>query len=121
NIKMFERYTRFKPEIKFKTHYYYHKGTYPYLEERFKDLNDKERIDTLTKLNNWKFKIPAYSELEGDPKLEDETFRFVRMLERPDGRREFLRIFNDMYVQPFESEISAAFKRITLDVLPTVG
>src|SRR5690606_22015716 len=120
NIKLFEHYARFKPEIKFRTHYYYHKAKYDHLDERYPDLTDAERIDTLIKLNNWKFEIPPYSELKGSVALEAESFRFVRVLERPDGRRAFLRIFDDMRRQPSEAEISASFKRLVME-LPTVG
>ena len=44
--------------------------------------------------------------------LSGENYRFVRVLERENGRKTFLRIYDDMYVHPFETEISAAFKRL---------
>lgn len=121
NLELFENYTRFKPEIKFQTHYYYHRADYEYLNRKYPRLNDDQRIDTLIKLNNWKFPIPPYSAIKNEVDLKDEGFRFVRVLERPGGKRTFLRVFNDIYTQPFESEISAAFKRIVMDKLPTVG
>src|SRR5690606_9893912 len=37
------------------------------------------------------------------------------------GRKSFLRIFNDQQVHPFESEITAAFKRLVIDDFPVVG
>src|SRR5690606_8983363 len=49
NIRLFENYTRFKPEIKFKTHYYYHKGDFEHLDNQYPKLNDDQRIDTLKK------------------------------------------------------------------------
>src|SRR5690606_20674451 len=91
-----------------------------HLDERYPDLDDKQRLDTLTKLNNWKFSVVPYSELE-DVNLEDENFRFTREIVRATGERTFLRVYNDIYVHPFESEISAALKRLTLSDLPTVG
>ena len=39
---------------------------------------------------------------------------------RENGQKPFLRVFDDMYVHPFESEISAAFKRLVME-LPKVG
>lgn len=120
NMKLFENYTRFKPEIKFKTHNYYHKAKNDHLDERYPDLDDKQRIDTLIKLNDWKFPIASLEELNTDLDLASEKYRFVRVLERGDGQRTVLRIFDDMFVQPFESEISAAIKRMVME-LPTVG
>ena len=57
DISRFKQYTRFKPEIKLKYVNYYHKADYPHLDQRYPNLDDKQRIDTLRKLNNWKFKI----------------------------------------------------------------
>ncbi len=120
NMKLFENYTRFKPEIKFKTHNYYHKAKNEHLDERYPDLNDKQRIDTLIKLSNWKFPISSVEELNTKVDLASEKYRFFRVLERGDGQHAVVRIFEDMFVQPSEAEITAAIKRMVME-LPTVG
>ncbi|MBL1409179.1 Gldg family protein [Sphingobacterium faecale] len=119
-VERFEKYLRFKPDIQVKHHYYYHRGDYPYLETRFPELNDDERLDSLRLLNNWDFPIKRYDEIADEVDLSGENFRFVHLLERENGERTFLRIFNDMQVHPSEAEITAAFKRLVMD-LPKVG
>lgn len=52
--------------------------------------------------------------------LWPEGNRFVRLLERESGEKTFLRVYNDMYHHPFETEITAAFKRLVME-LPKVG
>ncbi|MFR7878057.1 MAG: Gldg family protein, partial [Butyricimonas paravirosa] len=52
--------------------------------------------------------------------LGPEGNRFVRLLERDNGEKTFLRIFDDIQRFPFETEISAAFKRLVME-LPLVG
>ena len=42
-------------------------------------------------------------------------------IERANGRKTFLRVFNDMQVWPSEAEISAALKRLTDEQLPRVA
>lgn len=121
DVDRFEKYLRFKPDMKIKHFYYYHKADNPGLDRRFPGLNDRQRFDTLSKLYNWSFPVVPYKELGTDADLSKEDFRFVRELVRESGERTFLRVFNDMYVHPFESEITAAFKRLVLDKLPVVG
>lgn len=52
--------------------------------------------------------------------LSPEDNRFVRQVERESGEKMFLRQFDDMMRDPSEAEISAAFKRMVME-LPTVG
>lgn len=52
--------------------------------------------------------------------MRDEGYRFVVLLERENGEKTFLRVFNDAQRVPFETEISAALKRIGMK-LPSVG
>jgi len=52
--------------------------------------------------------------------LKEENFRFVRVLERENGQKTFLRIFDDMRRLPSEAEITAAIKRLVMK-LPVVG
>lgn len=118
----FKEYVRFKPEINLKYVNYYKKTANNYsLEERFPNLTEKECIDTLRKLNNWDFKILSPEEVAKTVDLEPEGYRFVRLLERENGQKTFLRIFDDMRKFPYESEITAAMKRLVMDELPVVG
>ncbi|HEY0176764.1 MAG TPA: DUF4350 domain-containing protein, partial [Pedobacter sp.] len=120
DVKSFEQYIRFKPEIKIDYTYYYHHAENPQLDRMFPKMNDEQRLDTLRKFNNWKFDIVPYSAISSKVDLKGEDFRFVRVLERENGRKTFLRIYNDMRRMPSESEISAAIKRLVMK-LPVVG
>jgi ABC-2 type transport system permease protein len=116
----FEQYIRFKPNIKLKYVYYYHRAKNDFLDKQYPNLSDKQRMDTLIKLNNFKFDIIPYSALSSKVDLSAEKFRLVRLLETDNGKKTFLRVFEDNSKLPSEREITAAFKRLTTS-LPTVG
>ncbi|WP_415988474.1 Gldg family protein [Butyricimonas virosa] len=122
DIKRFKQYTRFKPDIKMKYVRYYAKGNNEKeLNKRYPTLNDRERMVKITQ--NYGVDSSIYLDVNEVSKLEDlsgENYRFVRVLERENGQKAFLRIYDDMYVFPFETEITAAFKRLVMD-LPQVG
>jgi ABC-2 type transport system permease protein len=120
DVSTFARYIRFKPDIKMKYKYYYHKAKNEHLDKQYPTLNDKQRMDTLQKMQDFKFSILPYSAIAGEVDLQPEMFRFVRLLERENGQKTFLRIFDDAMRYPSEAEISAAFKRLTAQ-LPVVG
>lgn len=121
DVYRFAQYVRFKPEIKLKNTYYYHKAKYQHLDDEYPNLNEKQRMDTLTSLFNYKFKIHPYSEIKENIDLSKENYRFVRSLELENGKRTFLRVYDDDARLPSEAEITAAFKRLVMDKLPTVG
>src|SRR5690606_31235978 len=121
DIRSFEKYIRFKPETKMKYVYYYHDAENAFLERQFPKLNAEQRLDTLKKLNRWKFDILPYSAISKEVDLSDENYRFVRLLERDNGKKTFLRVYDDIMRVPSESETSAAIKRLVVDKLPTVG
>lgn len=52
--------------------------------------------------------------------LTDEGNTFVRLVERENGQKAFLRIYDDMMKFPDEAEISAVFKRMVMK-LPRIG
>lgn len=112
DYERFEKYIRFKPETKMKYTYYYKKTSNPMLEQRFPNLSEKELVDTLKVMNNWNFDIVPYAAIRNEVDLAPENFRFVRMLERDNGDKVVLRVFEDMIKNPTESEISAAIKRL---------
>jgi ABC-2 type transport system permease protein len=120
DVDNFKKYTRFKPEIEMDYTYYYHHAKNPNLERMYPKLNDKQRLDTMCKLNGFKFDIVPYSAISKEVNLAPENFRFVRVLERENGQKTFLRIYNDMMRLPSEAEITAAIKRMVMK-LPVVG
>lgn len=123
DVSVFEKYIRFKPDIQMDYIYYYQGGSEvhnPMVERMYAKLPYKQQIDSLRKLNKWKFDIAPYSAISKQVNLEPEHFRFVRVLERENGQKTFLRYYDDFMHQPSESEISAAIKRLVMK-LPVVG
>lgn len=121
NEQVFRQYLRFKPEIKMKYVYYYDTIYDPKLDQMFPNLNTRERlikISEMFELDSNLYITPE--EIRNQVDLISEGNKFVRLLERENGEKTFLRIFNDMYRQPGEAEISAALKRLVMK-LPKVG
>jgi ABC-2 type transport system permease protein len=121
DVDRFKQYIRFKPEIKLKYNFYYHKTDNKELAKQYPTLNDDQLIDTMVKLYDWRFDINSYNAIKKDVDLEPERFHFVRSLQTPSGKQAFLRVYDDMMRLPSETEITAAFKRLVMDKLPTVG
>ncbi len=121
DFKRFKQYVRFKPEIKMKYVYYYDKTDNPTLDKRFPGLSDKERAQEIAKGIRMKFdRLLSPEEVRKQVDLSSEGNRFVRLIERENGQKTFLRIFNDMSKHPSESEITAALKRL-VEVSPKVA
>ena len=121
DLRRFKMYTRFKPEIKMKYVYYYDKAKNPELDKAYPNLSDRERM--LKRAEIWNLDSNMFMRPEEVRKIADlrpEGNRFVRLLERDNGEKTFLRIFDDIQRFPFETEISAAFKRLVME-LPLVG
>jgi ABC-2 type transport system permease protein len=122
DLARFKQYRRFKPEIKMKYYYYYdHVPSNTWIERNYPGLSDRDRvikISTSWRLDSNFFHRPE--ELREIIDLEPEGKVFVRLLERESGEKTFLRIFDDPFRHPDESEISAAFKRLVME-LPQVG
>lgn len=119
--KLFEQYLRFKPDMKMKYVYYYHEANNPAFDERFPDLTTQEKFDKIIEINDYNPKMfltpDEFAKLDVD--LSGEGYRFVREIEY-NGRKTFLRIFEDNMIFPSEGETTAAFKRLVMD-LPMVG
>lgn len=115
----FKDYLRFRPEIKLKYVYYYHNTKNEFLDKQYPNLSEKQRFDTLSKLQNWDFKVVPYNEIASKVDLSPEGFRFVRVIESK-GRQVFLRTFEDSQRIPTEQEITAAIKKLVMK-LPLVG
>ncbi|MDR3245524.1 MAG: Gldg family protein [Prevotellaceae bacterium] len=122
DIERFAQYIRFKPEIKMKYVYYYtNSGGDPNLERRYPELTDEQivgRISQSMDIDSTMFMSPE--EINKIIDLAPEGYRLVRLLEREDGQKTFLRMFDDMQRYPSETEISAALKRLVME-LPVVG
>ena len=113
DMERFERYVRFKPEMKINYVYYYGKGTSQHYDKIYKDLSPKERM--LKVCEGYSYDPKMFISAEEVQKMDDisaENGRFVRVFKRDNGQKAFLRIYEDMYVHPFESEITAALKTL---------
>lgn len=111
----FKRYVRFKPEIKMDYVYYYDKVYNPSLYGQYPNMTEEEiakkRCDILD-LDPDMFLSPE--EVRKQVDLSGEGNRFVRLVERENGQRAFLRLFDDNQRDPNESEITAALKRMVV-------
>jgi ABC-2 type transport system permease protein len=124
NIKRFRQYVRFKPDIKMKFVRFHAKGNNEKaLNKRFPGLTDEERMLKLTSIYGVDSNLYMKTKEDIDamePLMKYENYRLSMILERENGQKCVLRVFNDMYVWPFENEISAAFRRIS-EKLPRVA
>lgn len=121
DVDRFKQYVRFKPDIKMKYEYYYKKTDNKDLAKQYPTLNEDQLIDTLVKMFDWRMDIKKYREISKTEDLAPEKFHFVRSLRTNNGKQTFLRVYDDMMRLPTETEITAAFKRLVLERLPTVG
>lgn len=122
DIARYNSYIRFKPETKMDyVFYYYTDTTDGFFAHRFAGKTLSEAAKEMAKFQgvNAKKYVPL-SKVDPDVDLRDEGYRFVVLLERENGEKTFLRVFNDAQRVPFETEISAALKRIGMK-LPSVG
>lgn len=117
----FNQYVRFKPETKLKYVYYYDKAYNPRLDGLFPGLSDRERMIKICEIEDADtsmFLSPA--QLKEKVDLSGEGNRFVRVIERENGKKAFLRIFEDQSRDPSETEITVALKTL-VDKSPMVG
>lgn len=124
DARFFEKYVRFKPEIKFKYIYYWDKTSNRYMNERYKGLSDEEkarRFCISEKIDYSMFLTPQQINERTKPfDLATEGNKFIRVLEYEDDKRAILRVYNDTERQPGEAEISSALKRF-VSPAPMVG
>lgn len=116
NRKMFERYVRFKPEIKLKVVYYYAdpsgknttEATWNYAKIQCKNTG----LDTAM--------LKTKEEIDQMVDLSGEDYTFIRQIVRDNGQKEWLRAYNFGAPSPSEAEISVALKRLVMK-LPRIG
>ncbi|MGO4294019.1 Gldg family protein [Chitinophaga sp. RAB17] len=117
-----KQYIRFKPETKMKYVYYYDKpSNNPRLDIIYKNktLAEQARKEAeIKELDLDLFLTPA--EIKKKIDLTDEGNTFVRVVERENGQKTFLRIYEDMEKFPSEAEVSAVFKRMVMK-LPRIA
>lgn len=122
DMNRFRMYTRFKPEIKMKYVYYYDSINNPSLAIRYPGLSLREQMKRIAETVDFDTnKVKTPEDIRKIIDLSGEGNRFVRLLESGNGKKTFLRIYEDFNgAFPHESEISAAFKHLIID-LPLVG
>ena len=122
DIKRFKQYTRFKPEIKMKYVYFYDKSQNERLYSLNQGLTDREimiKLSVAQGLDTNMYLRPE--EIKQVIDLSSEDNHVVRVLERENGRKVFLRMFRDMWIYPGEAEVTAAIRQLVDDDLPVVG
>lgn len=117
----FRQYWRFKPEIKFQYIHYYDKVDNIALEQQYPGLSDREKMIKMAKysqIDTSLFLCPE--EIRKIIDLSHEGNRFLRVLERENGKKAILRTFDDNHSIPTENEISAALQRLVMET-PIIG
>lgn len=121
DLKMFKQYLRFKPGIQMKYVYYYDTVATESLGKKFENLTLAQKAQKIIEINDLDpDMILTPEQIREKIDLSEEGNRFVRLLERENGEKTFLRIFDDNAIFPYETEITAALKRIAMK-LPKVG
>jgi len=105
----FEQFIRFKPEMKLNYVLFYDSitGSGVTQEEMLKQV---EKMTVVYNLNPEKILNPE--EIHKIIDLKPEENRFVRVIETEDGKKAFLRMYDESNRYPSESEISVAFKSL---------
>lgn len=122
DMERLRHYIRFKPETKMKYVYYYDKpSNNPWVDNKFKGMSLEEQAKGVADLRDLNFKLfMPPEELKKTIDLTDEGNTFVRVVERENGQKAFLRIYEDFEKFPSEGEITAALKRMVMK-LPRIG
>ena len=125
DLDRYTQYRRFKPDIKMKYKYYYappvEEASLKSYKKRYAGLTEKEIVEKVTKIYSVsKGRYKPGASYKDQINLKSELNRFVRKIETEDGKVSMLRTYNDMYVFPFESQKSSAFKRFVTK-LPVIG
>lgn len=103
----FEKWQRFKPDMRFDYVYYY--------------AGEQERAREMARLTKTRLAMfRPVEQVDAPIDLRAENFQFVRVLSLPDGRRSVLRMFDQTPPWPDEEEIAVAMKRLVTP-MPRVG
>jgi len=118
DMKHFDQYIRFIPKMKMDYVYYY--DTCSNSNQSLSKINPGLSTDALAKKMAYSYKVDfdlfmPPSEIRKQVDLSGEDNHIVRVLQVGD-KKTFLRMYDDMWTYPSETEITAAFKR--LEVTP---
>jgi ABC-2 type transport system permease protein len=112
DIASFAKYTRFLPQIEMEYVYYYDTSTNEALYAQNPGLNDKQLAEKMVESQDMKLKkLYSPAEIKKIIDLGPEQNRVVRTVEY-NGKKTYLRMFDDLFKVPFEKEISASLKRL---------
>lgn len=112
DIASFEEYTRFLPQTQMEYVYYYDTSKNEALYAQNPGLNDKQLAEKMIETQNMKLKkLYSPAEIKKIIDLKPEQNRVVRTVEY-NGKKTFLRMYDDVFKVPFEKEISASLKRL---------
>ncbi len=122
DMERLKQYIRFKPETKMKYVYYYDQpSNNPWLDNRYPNMTLEEKGKALAEARDLKFELFMPPEkIKKIIDLTDEGNTFVRLVERENGQKAFLRIYDDMFKFPNEAEVTAVFKRMVMK-LPRIA
>lgn len=117
NRQLFEKYTRFKPEMKLDVVYYWDESEFDKARGKYKEKSARQWMREFCEQNeldsNW-LKTPE--EINAMVDLSEEGHGFIRQIVRENGEKAWLRGTGQLS----EDVISASFKRLVAP-LPTVG
>lgn len=114
DIASFEKYTRFIPQMEMEYVYYYDTSNNEALYAQNPGLNDKQLAEKMIETQDLKLKkLYSPEEIKKVIDLKAEQNRVVRTVEY-NGKKTFLRMYDDMFKVPMEKEISAALKRLVI-------
>jgi len=114
DIASFEKYTRFIPQMEMEYVYYYDTSNNEALYAQNPGLNDKQLAEKMIETQDLKLKkLYSPEEIKKIIDLKPEQNRVVRTVEY-NGKKTFLRMYDDMFKVPMEKEISAALKRLVI-------
>lgn len=122
DLERFKQYVRFKPETKMKYVYYYDTpSNNAWVANRFPKMSLAEQAKGVADMRDLDFSLfISPKELKKTIDLTDEGNTFVRLVERENGQKAFLRIYDDFMKFPGEAEVTSVFKRMVMK-LPRVG
>ncbi len=125
NMSRYERYYRFYPNMKLKYKYYYDLPVDEYAlkshNRRYEGLTQEEAMKKACDNFGLKSKIfkPGKDYMD-EIDLKSELNRYVSKIATEDGKVSCLRVYDDSHRYPYESQITAAFKKLVME-LPMVG
>ncbi|WP_269235894.1 Gldg family protein [Flavobacterium flavigenum] len=114
DIASFAKYTRYLPQIEMNYVYYYDTSTNAELYRQNPGLSDKQLAEKMVESQDMKLKkLYNPAEIKKIIDLGPEQNRVVRTVEY-NGKKTFLRFYDDFFKAPSEKEISVALKRLVV-------